>query len=124
MLYGDLRANALKQYLGVAWPETPQLQLPEDRLLAFTGSYDAPEDQCKLYLQDGVLMLHSIPKGGFPTPDSPPGETPPPTRLAFWDADKIIALDEPFKGARGEFLRHADGSIAWFRFGSRVHRPL
>jgi hypothetical protein len=89
------------------------------------GAYDAPEERRELYLRDGVLMLQSIPKGGFPTPDTPPhGEPPPPTRLAFWYRDKIIGLDEPFKGARGEFLRKADGTIEWFRFGSRVHRPL
>jgi CubicO group peptidase (beta-lactamase class C family) len=125
VLYGDLRANAIKQYLAVTWPETPQLKLAEDQLLAYTGAYDAVEARRELYLQDGMLMLQSIPKGGFPTPDTPPhGEPPPPTRLAFWDADKIIALDDPFRGSRGEFLRNANGSIAWFRFGSRVHRPL
>ncbi len=124
VLYGDLRASAIKQYLGVAWPETPHLKLAEDQLLAYTGRYDSPLAQRELYLQDGVLMLQSIPKGGFPTPDAPPGETPPPTRLAFWDTDKIIALDDPFRGSRGEFLRNTDGSLAWFRFGSRVHRPL
>jgi CubicO group peptidase (beta-lactamase class C family) len=124
VLYGDLRASAIQRYLGVTWPETPHIQIAEDRLLAYTGRYDSPDAQRELYLQDGALMLQSIPKGGFPTPDSPPGETPPPTRLAFWGADKIIALDDPFKGSRGEFLRNADGTIAWFRFGSRVHRPL
>jgi hypothetical protein len=41
--------------------------------------------------------------------------------VAFYAADKIIGLDEPFKGARGEFLRNPDSSIAWFRFGNRVH---
>jgi CubicO group peptidase (beta-lactamase class C family) len=124
VLYGDLRTSAIKQYLGIAWPETPHLKLSEEQLLAYTGRYDSPLAQRELYLQEGVLMLQSIPKGGFPTPDSPPSETPPPTRLAFWGVDKIIALDDPFKGSRGEFLRSADGSIAWFRFGSRVHRPL
>jgi CubicO group peptidase (beta-lactamase class C family) len=124
VLYGDLRVSAIKRYLGVAWPETPHIQIAEDRLLAYTGRYDSPDAQRELYLQDGVLMLQSIPKGGFPTPDSPPGATPPPTRLALWGVDKIIALDDPFKGSRGEFLRDADGKIVWFRFGSRVHRPL
>ncbi|HSD83285.1 MAG TPA: serine hydrolase domain-containing protein [Anaerolineae bacterium] len=124
MLYGDLRASALKQYLNVTWPETPHLKLAEDQLLAYTGCYDSPLAQRKVYLQDGTLMLQSIPKGGFPTPASPPGETPPSTRLAFWDTDKIIALDDPFRGSRGEFLRNAAGSITWFRFGSRVHRPV
>jgi hypothetical protein len=100
------------------------LQLSQDQLLAYTGRYDSPLALRELYLQDGTLMLQTIPKGGFPVPDSPPGETPPPTRLAFWDADKIIALDDPFKGSRGEFLRNTNGSIAWLRFGSRVHRPL
>jgi CubicO group peptidase (beta-lactamase class C family) len=124
-LCGELRVNAIKQYLDVAWPETPHLKLAEDQLLAYTGAYEAAEARREVYLQDGVLMLQSIPKGGFPTPDTPPhGEPPPPTRLAFWGADKIIALDDPFKGSRGEFLRNANGSIAWFRFGNRVHRPL
>jgi CubicO group peptidase (beta-lactamase class C family) len=125
LLYGDLRASAIKQYLDVAWPETPEIKLPEDQLLAYTGCYDSALARRELYLQDGVLMLQSIPKGGFPTPETPPhGEPPPPTRLAFWDADKIIALDDPFRGSRGEFLRDAAGAIAWFRFGSRVHRPV
>ena len=124
VLYGDLRVSAIQRYLGITWPETPQMKMSEAQLLAYTGRYDSPETQRELYLQDGVLMLQSISKGGFPTPDTPPhGEPPPPTRLAFWGADKIIALDDPFKGSRGEFLRNADGTIAWFRFGSRVHRP-
>jgi CubicO group peptidase (beta-lactamase class C family) len=123
-LYDDLRASAIQHYLGVVRPETPQFKLSEEQLLAYTGRYDSALAQRELYLQDGALMLQSIPKGGFPTPDSPPGETPPPTRLAFWGADQIIALDDPFKGSRGEFLRNADGSIAWFRFGSRIHRPM
>jgi hypothetical protein len=124
LVYGDLRASALKHYLDVTWPETPEIKLPEEELLAYTGHYESPLARRDLYLQDGTLVLQSIPHGGFPTPDSPPGETPPPTRLAFWATDKIIALDEPFKGARGEFIRKPDGSIAWFRFGSRVHRPV
>lgn len=124
VLYGDLRASAIKQYLGVNWPETPHLKLAEDQLLAYSGRYDSPLARRELYLQDGTLMLQSIPKGGFPTPASPPGEIPPPTRLAFWGTDKIIALDDPFKGSRGEFLRNTNGAIAWFRFGGRVHRPV
>jgi hypothetical protein len=123
-LYNDLRASAIKQYLNVAWPETAEIQLSQAELLAYTGRYDSALAQRDLYLQDGVLTLQSIPHGGFPTPASPPGEPPPPIRLAFWAADKVIALDDPFKGARGEFLRNADGVIAWFRLGGRIHRPV
>jgi CubicO group peptidase (beta-lactamase class C family) len=123
-LYADLRVNAIKAYLGIAWPETVHLTLSEEQLNSYAGNYDAALDRNELVVQDGNLILHSYPKGGFPTPDSPPGEPPPPTRVAFWGEDKIIALDEPFKGARGEFLRNPDGSIAWFRFLSRVHARL
>ncbi len=124
VLYGDLRVHAIQRYLDITWPDPPHVNISEAQLLAYTGRYDAPETLCELYLQDGVLMLQSISKGGFPTPDAPPhGDPPPPTRLAFWGVDKIIALDNPFKGSRGEFLRSADGTVAWFRFGSRVHRP-
>jgi CubicO group peptidase (beta-lactamase class C family) len=123
-VYVDLRVNAIKSYLGIAWPVTPHLAMTEEQLAPYAGQYDAPEDRVELTIQNGNLILLSHPKGGFPTPDVPPGETPPPTRLAFWDEDKIIALDEPFKGSRGEFLRNPDGSIAWFRFDSRVHASL
>ncbi len=123
-LYVDLRVNAIKSYLGIAWPETPHLALTEEQLAAYAGQYDAPLDRNELTVQDGNLMLLSRPKGGFPTPDSPPGETPPPTRVAFYAEDKIIALDDPFKGSRGEFLRNPDGSIAWFRFDGRIHSRL
>jgi hypothetical protein len=72
-------------------------------------------------LRDGALVLQVTPKGGFPTKDSPASPTPPPTRLALCGDDRVIALDEPFKDARGEFLRGPDGRIAWLRIGGRVH---
>ena len=124
VLYGPLRANAIKRYLGIDWPNPPQISMEPEQLKHYVGDYDAPEDWVEVRVRDGELWLQQHPKGGFPTPDDPPGETPPPTRLAFWGEDKIIGLDEPFKGARGEFLRNADGSISWFRFSSRVHRPI
>lgn len=124
MLYGPLRVNAIKRYLGIEWPNPPHLARTPEELAGYVGSYDAPEDWVELSVRDGALWLQQHPKGGFPTPDVPPGETPPPTRLAFWGTDQIIALDEPFKGARGEFLRGAGGAISWFRFGGRVHKPI
>ena len=124
VLYGPLRASTIKRYLGIEWPNPPLIARTPEELTQFIGDYDAPEDWVEVRVRDGALWLQQHPKGGFPTPDVPPGETPPPTRLGFWGTDQIIALDEPFKGARGEFLRRADGAIAWFRFSSRVHKPI
>jgi hypothetical protein len=45
-------------------------------------------------------------------------------RLAFYADDRVVALDPPVKDLRGEFLRDPDGRIAWFRWGSRIHRRV
>ncbi|MGC9335719.1 MAG: hypothetical protein ACP5JJ_16350, partial [Anaerolineae bacterium] len=82
--------------------------------------YDSAGAVFELYLREGQLVLQETPKGGFPTPDSPPGEAPPPVRVAVYAPDRIIVLDEPMKDARGEFLRNEDGSITWLRLGDRI----
>lgn len=112
---------ATKQYLGLSLPEALPLNLPEEKLLPYVGKYDAASEICEIYFRDGELFLQVTDKGGFPTPDSPPPQSPPPVRVALYAEDRVIALDEPMKDARGEFLRNPDNSIAWFRFYSRVH---
>ena len=112
---------ATRQYAGLTLPEAVPLELPEETLLSYVGKYDAASDVCELYVRDGGLVLQETPKGGFPTPDSPPPQAPPPVRVALYAPDRLIVLDEPMKGARGEFLRNPDGSIAWLRLWSRVH---
>jgi hypothetical protein len=42
--------------------------------------------------------------------------------VAFCGDDAIIALDEPFRNTRGEFLRDTAGAIAWLRIGGRIQR--
>jgi CubicO group peptidase (beta-lactamase class C family) len=49
---------------------------------------------------------------------------PTPTRLVFRDADRVQALDPPFTGHRGEFVRDADGAVAWLRWDGRLARRL
>jgi len=119
-LCDPLVLSATKRYLGLSLPEAAPLDLPEEELLAYAGTYDSVGAVFELYLQGGRLMLQQTPKGGFPTPDSPPGEAPPPIRVAVYAPDRIIVLDEPMKDARGEFLRNADGSITWLRLGGRI----
>jgi hypothetical protein len=70
------------------------------------------------------LVLQVTPHGGFPTPQTPPPPTPPPVTAQFYAPDRILVLDEPYKNARAEFLRHANGDIAWLRLGSRAHKRL
>lgn len=120
-LCNEVVNSATRRYLGLTLPEALPLDLPETTLFSYAGRYDAAADLCEITLRDGGLVLQVTPKGGFPTPDSPPSEAPPPVRMALYAHDRVIILDEPMKGARGEFLRNPDDSIAWLRLGGRVH---
>jgi len=108
----------------LAQPEPAPLTLPDDQLAAYAGQYEAALSASTITLRGGHLVLQVTPKGGFPTPEVPAPQPPPPVRLAFYDEDRVIGLDEPYKGARGEFLRDAGQLLAWFRMGGRVHRRL
>ncbi|MBT9165581.1 MAG: D-alanyl-D-alanine carboxypeptidase [Chloroflexi bacterium] len=116
----DVFKVAVKEYLGVSWPGAVPLSLPEERLTAYVGRYDSAMAVCDINLRDGGLILQVTSKGGFPTPDSPPPPSPPPVRIALYDKDRMVVLDQPMKDARGEFLRNQDGNIAWLRLGGRI----
>lgn len=115
---------ATKEYLGLVLPEAAPLALPEEALRPYTGRYDAAADTLDVYLREAGLVVQVTNKGGFPTPECPPLEAPPPVRAALYDEDRLVLLDEPMKGDRGEFLRNPDGSIAWLRLGGRAHSRL
>ena len=46
---------------------------------------------------------------------------PPPATLAFYDTDRVFVEAGPLTGTRADFVRDADGRIAWFRSGGRLH---
>jgi CubicO group peptidase (beta-lactamase class C family) len=117
----EIANAATKEYLGLSLPEAIPMDLPEETLLSYAGSYDSAGSLCEITLRDGGLVLQITPKGGFPTPDAPPPQAPPPVRVALYAEDRVIVLDEPMKDARGEFLRNPDHSIAWLRLGGRIH---
>lgn len=119
-LHREITQVALEQFLGVHPPEKSTLSMTPAQLAAFAGRYSSSLADIELRVQQGELILQSIPKGGFPDRNSPPGPTPPPSRLAFTREDRVIALDGWSKDVSGEFLRDPSGRIVWFRFGGRV----
>ncbi len=122
LLYEQVRRVAFKEYLGMDLPEPSPLDLPPDKLAPYVGHYEAAMDDCDISLRDDGLILRITEKGGFPTPDAPPPpQQPPPMRMALYREDGAVILDGPSRNAVGEFIRGADGSIAWFRLASRVH---
>ncbi len=113
---------AYHHWLGISEPEPERLHLPEEKLAAYAGRYSAAMDDLELSLADGGLVMHVTQRSGLSGKDAQSPPPIPPVRLAFWQDDRVIALDPPLKESRGEFLRNPDGSIAWFRFSGRIHK--
>jgi CubicO group peptidase (beta-lactamase class C family) len=120
-LLQDVTNRALRDYAGIDEPEPAALPRPAEELAEYVGRYTAELADYELRLEDGTLVAHVTPKGGFPKRDSPPLPPPPPTPISFSGPDSVFVPDGRFKGARGRFLRGPDGRIAWLRIGSRVH---
>ena len=123
-LYHPLARSILADFLGLIEAEPEPIEAERSALSPFTGIYESAAERLHLELKHDCLMMQVEPKGGFPTPDSPPSPAPPPTRLALCAPDCLVGMDEPFKGDRAEILRGPQGELAWLRFGGRVHRKL
>ncbi len=121
ILHNEVVKWALAHYLGVTEPEPLPTNAPEADLARYVGKYvgAGATSDLDVRLQDGGLVMHVHVKGGFPDKGVPPPPAPPPMRLALLDKDRVMVLDDPMKGGRGEFLRSPDGSIAWLRL-SRI----
>lgn len=123
ILHDAVVARTLEQYLGLKEADRTFLDLGVEQLGEYVGTYKAQLGDLNLYFDNGQLMAGLIPNGGFPDVDSPPSPAPPPSRLAFFGPDRVIALDEPLINMKGEFLRDENGRIVWLRT-SRLHRRM
>jgi hypothetical protein len=45
-------------------------------------------------------------------------------RFTFYESDKMIGLDEPYKDALGDFIRDEKGYVEYFRIGGRAHKKI
>lgn len=113
---------ALDHYLGLCETEPEPIVRSQAELTAYCNTYDALGESVTFYQENGSLMMQITPKGGFPDRNSPTPPAPPPTRVVFYASDTFMALDDPHKETRGEFIRAADGSIVWLRVLGRLHR--
>lgn len=110
---------ALREYLGIVEPEPAPLALSAAELAPFVGRYVSTLNLLELSLRDASLQLDVRPNANYPGDPPPP---PPSARVAFAAPDQLVILDGPMQGAKGEFLRGPDGSLAWLRLGGRLHR--
>ena len=122
MLHDAVVAWAMERYLGLVEPATTYLALDEAALAEYVGLYTARLSHVELKLEDGQLMARIIPQGGFPDVNSPASPPSPPSRVAFYAPDRIIALDPPLINLKAEFLRDDAGQIVWMRTGRLQRR--
>jgi len=115
---------ALRIYFKVTIPKPETLDLQIEQVQGYLGVYENIEVILTLVQKKGSIRLSIDHKGGFPTPDSPPLPMPAPMRIGFLARDRFIVLNGVHKGDRGEFLRTPDGSLAWLRFGFRIHKRI
>jgi CubicO group peptidase (beta-lactamase class C family) len=117
----EVTREALKAYLGIEITDSEPMEVKEEELAQYTGSYSRPFSDIHLGLLGGRLIGQLIYKMGFPAQDSPPPPPPPPVTIGLCEKDRLLVLDGPMKSAKAEILRKEDGSIGWLRFG-RIHK--
>ncbi|HEV8637955.1 MAG TPA: serine hydrolase domain-containing protein [Chloroflexota bacterium] len=114
---------ALEQLLGLQDPPPEPVDTLRGRLAEYAGRYTGSLSDVELRPEGEELVMHLTLKGGFPTRDSPPLPSPPPTRVALYAQDRLTFLDGPFKEGRAEVIRDGQGRIAWLRIGGRIRKP-
>ena len=117
-------SKAMKLYFNAEAVLPKPMDVLSRELQEYTGRYQIGTECFDLKVRDGYLVYHHIPLGGFPRPDTPPGPAMPPMRFVFYEKDRVIGLDEPYKNAMGEFFRDDKGQLQFFRIGGRAHKKL
>ncbi len=121
-LYDELTAAALKLILNAEKPAPVFISLAPAALASMVGDYDAPLDGLKVRKKGAQLTIQSIPKGGFPSPDSPPtGPALPAGVLAFESDNRATVLDGGLMGSRVEVIHDAQGQVRFMHVGGRAH---
>jgi CubicO group peptidase (beta-lactamase class C family) len=114
---------ALELYFNIKLKSPKPLEKPQE-LKEFIGRYKIGTECFDIEVKGKHLIYHHIPLGGFPTPDAPPGPAMPPMRFAFYDQDKLLGLDEPYKDSLADIIRDTKGHVEYFRVGGRAHKKI
>ena len=121
---GAVLCAELQEWLLTAWRGLPPRVRPaplerQPDPAPYAGRYWAPLSDVELAVEDGGLVMRLTWKGSVA--ERP---TPPPLRLAFTGPDTVIAAVASDAPPLGDFLRAPDGSVAYFRWGSRARRKI
>jgi CubicO group peptidase (beta-lactamase class C family) len=117
-LNAELSDWLLTDWLGLTLRPSPAPLARQPDLAPYAGRYFAPLSDIELLPNDGALVLRLTWKGSVA--ERP---TPPPVRLAFTGPDAVVALGST-PPPTADFIRGADGKVAYLRWGSRARRKV
>jgi len=115
---------ALELYFNIKLKPPKPIKTSALELKGYVGRYKIGTECFDLKVKGEHLIHHHIPLGGFPPPDTPPGPAMPSVRFSFYEKDRVIGLDEPYKDALGDFIRDERGKLQFFRVGGRAHKKI
>jgi len=115
---------ALELYFNAKSDLPKPIKTQTSELKKYVGRYRIGTECFDLKAKGEYLIYHHIPLGGFPRPDTPPGPAMPPMRFSFYEKDKVIGLDEPYKDTLGDFIRDEKDKLQYFRIGGRAHKKI
>jgi CubicO group peptidase (beta-lactamase class C family) len=111
-----------ERYVGITFPRPTPLAYPTEMLDRHVGHYAGALTDLEVSRDDDALLLRVIPKGGFPTRDTPPpGTAPPPIRMGLVSGERLVGLSPGVLQPNAQVLR-VGGEIAWIRYNGRIHR--
>jgi CubicO group peptidase (beta-lactamase class C family) len=114
-------SKALELYFGYQAPAPQPIDMASKQLKAYVGEYDYALAHFRVVADQGGIVIHETPKGGFPKPHVPAGPPIPAIRAKMLADDRFVCIDEPRMGEIGDFVRGADGSVAFLRIGGRAN---
>jgi CubicO group peptidase (beta-lactamase class C family) len=137
-LEADLFADdwALRRFAGVSNLPAGPLALSPGELAPYEGRYVAPVIGADGAVFDKLVelrgdrgQLHMTETVPGPPPDlsaTAPAPTGQESRLAFYCDDFVLSLDATGQptGLRENFVRDADGGVAWLRHNGRLYRHV
>jgi CubicO group peptidase (beta-lactamase class C family) len=121
-LNGAVSRAIMETYLGVPDVLPERMTVNAAALTEYEGTYRRQFSDIVVTADGDALNLETRPK--MPGLDGRVSPIGPPQRLGFYAKDKLLRLDGPLQGTpAGEFVRSADGKVAWLRM-SRILRRI
>jgi len=112
----------MEAYLGVPSARPPRIAVNAVALAEYAGTYRRQFADVVVSVDGDALLFQTIPK--MPGLDGKVPPAGPAQRRGFYATDKLLSLEGPLAGnPAGEFVRGADGKVAWLRM-SRILRRV